>query len=87
MQIRATSWPFFIIRLDAVGDDRGRGALIDDDRVDKALVLELGDKGHIIINIYQIDSPQRVLRELGRYEEILVADGVGFDEIIEMGIL
>lgn len=67
--------------LDAVRDDGRHGTLVDYDGVDKSLALKLGQKGHVVVYVDKIYSPQRLGRKLGGNEEVLVVNGIGLDEL------
>ena len=70
-----------ILRLYAVGDDGRCRAFVHDDWVYQTLTLILRHKGHIVVNVNKIYSPQRLWRQLGCNEEIFVVDRIWLDEL------
>ena len=70
-----------LLGFDTIGDHGRSLTFIDDNGVDQTLTLKLCHESHIIIDIDQIYTPQRLGRQLCRHEEILIAHGVGLHKL------
>ena len=71
----------FAVFIDFVRNHR-RGHFLDyRNRVDITVPFAFHHEGHVIVDVHQIDAPQRVRSQLGGHQEILVAQRLRFEEL------
>ncbi len=71
----------FLGKVDTVGNNRRRHLFLAEDGTVKTLALELGYQRNVIEHVHQIYAPKRLLLQLGRDEEVFVADRIGLEEM------
>ena len=70
-----------LIQLHAVRNQRRSLVLPNNDRADITFTLYLAQTSHVVEDIDQVQAPQVILIQLGRYQEILIIQRSRFDEL------